>query len=85
MDIEGAELSFVEGAKEFFKSHPVNFAIESYHRVDGDYTYKKLDPIFAEIGYDYVSNDRFQQMFTWAKPHTETKPADAAPEAVASN
>jgi FkbM family methyltransferase len=68
MDIEGAELEFVQGAKEFLKSHPVNVAIESYHRVDSDYTYKKLDPIFAEIGYDSLSSDIFQQMFTWARP-----------------
>lgn len=68
MDIEGAELAFIQGALDFLKSHPVHFAIESYHRVDGDYTYKKLDPLFASIGYDYVSNDQFQQMFTWAKP-----------------
>jgi len=73
MDIEGAELSFVDGAKEFLKSHPVNFAIESYHRVNGDYTYKKLDPIFAEIGYEHLSSDIFKQMFTWAKPKA-TKP-----------
>jgi FkbM family methyltransferase len=70
MDIEGAELAFIQGAKEFLKSHPVNFAIESYHRVDGEYTYKKLDPLFAEIGYDYVSSDIFKQMFTWARPRT---------------
>ena len=54
MDIEGAELSFVEGAKEFLKSHPVHFAIESYHRVNGEYTYKHLDPIFEEIGYEHL-------------------------------
>ena len=70
MDIEGAELAFIQGAREFLKTHPVHFAIESYHRVDGEYTYKKLDPLFAEIGYDYVSNDNFKQMFTWAKPRT---------------
>ena len=70
MDIEGAELSFLEGAREFLKSHPVHFAIESYHRVGGDYTYKKLDPIFKEIGYEYLSSDLFMQMFTWARPQT---------------
>ena len=82
MDIEGAELAFVEGAKEFLKSHPVNFAIESYHRVDGDYTYKKLDPIFAEIGYEHLSSDVFKQMFTWARPRTQASTADtsAAPQ-----
>jgi FkbM family methyltransferase len=84
MDIEGSELPFLEGAKEFLKSHPVHFAIESYHRVDGDYTYKRLDPIFEEIGYDHLSSDIFQQMFTWAKPRTETTAAAATPETVAS-
>jgi hypothetical protein len=68
MDIEGAELAFIRGAKEFLKIHPVNFAIESYHIVDGELTYKKLDPLFEEIGYHYVSNDKFKQIFTWAKP-----------------
>ncbi|MES2392528.1 MAG: FkbM family methyltransferase [Acidobacteriota bacterium] len=68
MDIEGAELALIRGAKEFLKQHPVNFAIESYHRVDGEYTYVKLDPLFAEIGYEYESHDRFKQMFTWARP-----------------
>jgi FkbM family methyltransferase len=68
MDIEGAELPFIQGAKEFLRSHPVHFAIESYHRVDGEYTYKKLDPIFEEIGYEHLSSDEFKQMFTWARP-----------------
>ena len=72
MDIEGAELSFVEGAKEFLRSHPVHFAIESYHRVNGEYTYKKLDPIFAEIGYEHLSSDEFKQMFTWARPRVSS-------------
>jgi FkbM family methyltransferase len=70
MDIEGAELAFIEGAKEFLKTHPVNFAIESYHRVDGVYTYKGLDPVFQQIGYDHLSSDKFKQMFTWARPRT---------------
>ena len=84
MDIEGAELSFLEGAKEFLRSHPVNFAIESCHRVNGEYTYVKLDPIFAEIGYDSESNNRFQQMFTWAKPRTEALKLDSRAQASAS-
>lgn len=72
MDIEGAELSFVEGAKEFLSSHPVHFAIESYHKVNGEYTYKKLDPIFEEIGYEHLSSDEFKQMFTWARPRVSS-------------
>lgn len=71
MDIEGAELAFIQGAKDFLRTHPVHFAIESYHRVNGDYTYKNLDPIFEEIGYEHLSSDKFQQMFTWARPRTQ--------------
>jgi hypothetical protein len=70
MDIEGAEVAFVEGAREFLKSHPVHFAIESYHRVEGEYTYKRLDSIFEEIGYQHLSSDVFKQMFTWARPNS---------------
>jgi FkbM family methyltransferase len=47
MDIEGAELAFVKGAKEFLNSHHVNLAIESYHRVEGELTYKRLGLLFA--------------------------------------
>ena len=85
MDIEGAELAFIRGAAEFLKSHPVNFAIESNHLVDGEFTYKGLDPIFAKIGYDYLSSDVFKQMFTWARPQVQTPAADAAPAAVAGH
>jgi hypothetical protein len=80
MDIEGSELPFLEGAKEFLKSHPVHFAIESYHRVDGEYTYKRLDSIFAEIGYEYLSSDVFKQMFTWSRPRTHSAGEDKTPE-----
>lgn|ERR1035437_6226639 len=68
MDIEGAEVVAVEGAREFLKAHPVNFAIESYHRVDGELTWKPLEKLFSSIGYEVWSSDKFGQMFTWAKP-----------------
>lgn len=68
MDIEGAEVVTLESSKEFLKTHPVNFAIESYHLVDGELTWKPLEKLFAEIGYKVWSSDQFGQMFTWAKP-----------------
>ncbi|ABF41845.1 Methyltransferase FkbM [Candidatus Koribacter versatilis Ellin345] len=68
MDIEGAEVATIESARGFLKEHPIHFAIESYHRVDGEFTYKPLERIFAEIGYRVWSSDKFGQMFTWAAP-----------------
>jgi FkbM family methyltransferase len=68
MDIEGAEVATVESSQDFLRAHPVNFAIESYHRVDGDFTFKPLERLFSNIGYEVWSSDKFGQMFTWAKP-----------------
>jgi len=68
MDIEGAEVVTVQRAREFLKAHPVNFAIESYHPVDGELTWKPLEELFSSIGYEVWSSDKFGFMFTWAKP-----------------
>lgn len=68
MDIEGAEVAAIEGSLEFLKSHPVNFAIESYHRINGELTYKALERLFSKIGYNVRSSGEFGQMFTWAAP-----------------
>jgi FkbM family methyltransferase len=68
MDIEGAEVVTVERAQEFLKAHPVNFAIESYHPVDGELTWKPLEKLFSNIGYEVWSSDKFGFKFTWAKP-----------------
>lgn len=68
MDIEGAEVAVIKSSLEFLRAHPINFAIESYHRVDGDFTFKPLEKLFAEIGYKVWSSDTFGQMFTWAQP-----------------
>jgi FkbM family methyltransferase len=68
MDIEGAEVVTIESSQEFLRANPVNFAIESYHPVDGELTWKPLEKLFSAIGYEVWSSDRFGQMFTWAKP-----------------
>jgi FkbM family methyltransferase len=68
MDIEGAEVAMIQSALGFLKSHPVNFAIESYHLVDGELTWKPLEKLFSSIGYEAWSSDKYGQMFTWAKP-----------------
>lgn len=71
MDIEGAEVPTIQGAKDFLKTHPIHFAIESYHRMNGKLTYKTLEALFPSVGYDVRSSDEFGQMFTWAGPRLE--------------
>jgi FkbM family methyltransferase len=66
MDIEGAEVAAIEGSAGFLRDHPIHFAIESYHRIGGEYTFKALERIFPKIGYTVESSAEFGQMFTWA-------------------
>lgn len=68
MDIEGAETAVIREAGGFLKTHAIHFAIESYHRVDNEFTYKELDRLFPAIGYQAQSSRDYGQMFTWAKP-----------------
>lgn len=56
MGIEGAEIAAIEGAKEFIRNNTINFAIASYHVVDGKMTYERLEQIFGEIGYEYYTH-----------------------------
>ena len=51
MDIEGAEMNALYGAKKILKSYPVNLAIASYHIVDGKKTCFALKEILEEMGY----------------------------------
>ena len=67
MDIEGAEVAVIEGAGDLLKAHPIHFAIESYHLVARERTYKKLNALFRDIGYQVLSSSKFGQMFTWAR------------------
>ncbi|MDR3738678.1 MAG: FkbM family methyltransferase [Terracidiphilus sp.] len=68
MDIEGAEVAVIHGAMDFLRANAVRFAIESFHVLNGEYTYKPLEGLFRQIGYAVNSSDMFGQMFTWAQP-----------------
>lgn len=67
MDIEGAELEVLEGAKEFLKGKNVHFAIASYHLRNGQPTSKALERIFSDIGY-HAETGFPRQTTTWAHP-----------------
>ncbi len=53
MDIEGAEIEAIRGAKNTIENLKPNFAIASYHIVNEEYTYKALESIFLEFNYPY--------------------------------
>ena len=53
MDIEGAEIEALIGAVETIKFLRPNFAIASYHLIDMEYTYKRLEAFFKELNYPF--------------------------------
>lgn len=55
MDIEGAELEALKGCREVMINFKPEFAIASYHRVNGEKSFKELEKMFKEKGYDYVT------------------------------
>lgn len=55
MDIEGAEIEAVNGARRLMEQPGVHFAIASYHILDGVRTSTLLEPQFAALGYSAVT------------------------------
>ena len=65
MDIEGAEIEAISGAREFLRDKNVHFAIASYHKVNNIPTCQTLEKMFAEIGYQFETGNP-QHQTTWA-------------------
>ena len=55
MDIEAAEIEVIEGAVDFMKTQPINFAIASYHLRDGQETYHAVEKLLQLAGYGYAT------------------------------
>jgi FkbM family methyltransferase len=53
MDIEGAEIEALEGCEEVIKKYNPNFAIASYHIVNGERTYIKVEAFFKKMNYPF--------------------------------
>lgn len=72
MDIEGAELEAVEGCMDIIRKFRPNFAIASYHMVNGEPTYIKLETFFKTIGFP-VKTKKFSgyEVITFAGPCVE--------------
>lgn len=68
MDIEGAEAEVIEKSLPFLKEHSIHFAIESDHRVNGEFTTVPLNRMFTSIGYQASSSTEYGMQFMWAEP-----------------
>jgi FkbM family methyltransferase len=74
MDIEGAELEAIKGAKDLLENNDVNLAIASYHIIDGVPTYFKLREILSSM--NYYSEIGFPTHLTvYGRPHN-SRPLD---------
>jgi hypothetical protein len=74
MDIEGAEAEVIEKSLSFLKEHPIHFAIESDHRVNGEFTTIPLNRMFMSIGYEVFSSTEYGIQFMWADPVKQARP-----------
>ncbi len=53
MDIEGAEIEALDGCVETIKTLKPNFAIASYHVVNGEKTFVKVEAFFSSLNYPF--------------------------------
>ncbi len=62
MDIEGAEIEALDGCIETIAKFKPNFAIASYHIVDGKPTYIAVEAFFKKINYPYktITHNKFE-------------------------
>ncbi len=70
MDIEGAEAEVIRGAAKFLKDKRIHFAIETEHRVNGEFTSVPITSVLSGNGYKVWSSRSAGQQFTWAKPNS---------------
>jgi FkbM family methyltransferase len=68
MDIEGAEVAVISDALAVLEDHQIEFAIETEHRVQREYTSVPITRMLSGIGYKVWSSSLGGQQFTWAQP-----------------
>ncbi len=67
VDIEGAEVDMLEGARQFLRSHAIQFAFDTNHTIDGVLTATAVEGIMTQCGYDATSSASMGFMTTWAR------------------
>lgn len=66
MDVEGAEFEAIKGAMQTMKNNQINFAIASYHIVNGEQSYIKLEKLLNDYGYKTMTDHCETQITTFA-------------------
>lgn len=52
MDVEGAEIEAVKGARAVLADNDVSLAVASYHKVDGRQSHEELEKVLRSFGYN---------------------------------
>lgn len=74
MDIEGAEIEALDGAVETIKKYKPNFTIASYHIVNGEQTFIKVEAFFRKMNYPFKTiKFKDDEIITFAGPNLEYK------------
>lgn len=69
MDIEGAEIEALDGCVTTIENLKPNFAIASYHIVNGEATYVKVEEFFKKLNYPHKTvRFRKNEIITFAGP-----------------
>lgn len=69
MDIEGAEIEALDGCEQTIERLKPNFAIASYHVVNGEATYVKVEDFFEKRNYPHKTvRFRKNEIITFAGP-----------------
>lgn len=69
MDIEGAEIEALDGCIETIRKFKPNFAIASYHVVNGEKTFIKVEQFFKKLSYPFRTIQfKKEEIITFAGP-----------------
>lgn len=67
MDVEGAELEIISAAGDFLRSSAIDFTLDTNHRAGGELTFRRIERLFSDCGYETLSCDDSGFMTTWAR------------------
>jgi FkbM family methyltransferase len=68
IDAEGAEIEILSAAKDFLRTNPINFALDTNHWRNGAWTFGAVESIFRDCGYTAISSNDSRFYTTWGIP-----------------